>query len=88
MFRIHRQNTRTTFPRCLHEDVTGNDQGFFVGQKYFFPCPGGQYGRRQTCRAYNCCHDDIHVRKRGDFSQSFGSAEDPGLAACCCQGCG
>ena len=42
LFTIYRNNTRLIFARFVHNQITGNDQSFFIGRCHCFTCTQGR----------------------------------------------
>ena len=63
VFAVDGQQFCVVLPHLVHEDLTGHDQGFFVG-------------RHQSRRAHDRRHDGIRLRMSGNGLQTFQSGQD------------
>jgi hypothetical protein len=58
---INRENMRPRRLGAIHQERTGHNQRFLVGQQQFFARSSSCQGRTQACSANNRCHHTIDM---------------------------
>ncbi|MNF80884.1 hypothetical protein D3C84_631370 [compost metagenome] len=82
MLTVDRQQDGAAFAHSLHEQCTGHDQRFFVGEEDFLARLDRCQCRTQTCCTDNGRHHCIHFRIGSDLTQTFFAHQHTSRKAC------
>lgn len=76
---VDRQQHSATLPNGLHEQGTGHDQRFLVGQQYLLARLHRSQRRTQAGSSDNRGHDCVYPRVCGYFAQTAFADQHPGI---------